>query len=163
MAKKMGKPTYHWPDYIDNLVEAKKRGASNADAAGHAGMSPRLLQTWLSKGREIREKIEDALIEDKEFHIPDPENYLHFVHCFEKATADFKMKHLKVIDESNCWTASLAILRSRDKNYRETYFPDPKDRANVLFANISELANEFRNDVIAEASSEETEEDSSEV
>ena len=96
---------------IDRITECVRLGLSKKDAALHVGVATDTLNSWIRRGGAERRHIDNGGKPRKR-----ESAYLKLVVDYEKATADFQLERLKLIDgaaKDGAWQAAAWTLERR--------------------------------------------------
>jgi len=96
---------------IDRIVECVRLGLSKKDAALHLGISTESLNAWLRRGGVERRHIDSGKKPRKR-----ESAFLKLLLAYEKATSDFQLDRLRLIDgaaREGAWQAAAWTLERR--------------------------------------------------
>lgn len=112
MDRRIGRPTKLNEEIVKRLLDAFRKGASQAGACRYAGVSHDSLQRWIAAGR-----AEIAAIEAQPEGEYPCSDMAALVMAIDRAVGEFEMQHLDNIEfaanSPKNWTASAWLLERR--------------------------------------------------
>lgn len=110
---------------IEKLCDARKSGLSVKDCAYVAGIGKATLYRWIEKGKKSKRG-----------------KYHEFYLNWEKSEVEFRLYHIKKINESKDWRASQYMLTVSDPERYNTNKYNIKQETTIKDRNVVKLDNE---------------------